>query len=72
VLVALSKKGKRLVDQVRKRRGEIFSRALAQLSEVEQAEVITALEKVIAALEQYEAKLAIKDRQEAFNTAGKQ
>jgi DNA-binding MarR family transcriptional regulator len=59
VLVALSGKGKRLVDQFRKRRREIFSRALAELDEAERAEVIAALEKVIAALEQYQSKLAI-------------
>lgn len=60
VLVALSAKGKRLVDQFRKRRRDIFTEALAQMDEGERAEVITSLEKVIAALEHYESNLAIK------------
>lgn len=60
VLVALSGKGKRLVDLFRKRRCEIFNAALAELDENERAEVVASLEKVIAALEQYESKLAIK------------
>ena len=65
VLVALSGKGRRLVDQFRQRRREIFSRALAQLGEAERAEVVAALEKVVTALEQYESKLAIKSRRQA-------
>ena len=63
VLVALSVKGKRLVDLFRKRRCEIFSAALAELDEVERAEVVASLKKVIAALEQYESRLAIKKQQ---------
>jgi DNA-binding MarR family transcriptional regulator len=59
VLVALSGKGKRLVDQFRKRRREIFSQALSQLEATERAEVIASLEKVLTALEQHQAKLAI-------------
>ncbi|HEY0007011.1 MAG TPA: MarR family transcriptional regulator [Pyrinomonadaceae bacterium] len=55
VMIALSAKGKRLVDQFRKRRGEIFSSALAAMKPVEQAEVVEALMKVIAALQRYEA-----------------
>jgi hypothetical protein len=54
-MIALSAKGKRLVDQFRKRRGEIFSSALAAMKPVEQAEVVEALMKVIAALQRYEA-----------------
>jgi DNA-binding MarR family transcriptional regulator len=65
VLIALSGKGRRLVDQFRQRRRDIFSRALAQLAEAERAEVIAALEKVVAALEQYESQLAIKSRRPA-------
>lgn len=71
VLVALSGKGKRLVDQFRKRRREIFSGALARLEETERAEVIASLEKVVAALEQYEARLAIKGAQDASNRVKK-
>jgi DNA-binding MarR family transcriptional regulator len=54
VLVALSARGKRLVDQFRKRRSEAFSGALASLSRTEQSEVIEALKKIIAALERNE------------------
>lgn len=56
VLVKLSAKGKRLVDQFRKRRSDIFSHALVRLSVDEQAEVIEAFEKVIKCLESYEAQ----------------
>jgi len=72
VLVALSGKGRRLIDQFRKRRREIFSRALAQLAASERAEVIASLEKVIAALEKYEAKLAIQKDRKASKKVSKQ
>jgi DNA-binding MarR family transcriptional regulator len=62
VLVALSLKGKRLVDQFRKRRRDIFTRALGQLDEKERAQVVASLEKVVGALEQFESKLAIRSR----------
>ncbi|HEY0404885.1 MAG TPA: MarR family transcriptional regulator [Pyrinomonadaceae bacterium] len=71
VLVALSVKGKRLMEQMRKRRCEIFSRALQQLDEVEREEVTASLEKVIAALEEYESKLAIESERTASNTTRK-
>lgn len=63
VLVALSGKGKRLVDLYRKRRCEIFSAALAELDEIERAEVGASLEKVITALERYESGLAINKQE---------
>lgn len=66
VLVALSSKGKRLVDLFRKRRCEIFSAALAELDEIERAEVVASLEKVIAALERYESGLAINNQQDSI------
>lgn len=56
VVITLSAKGRRLVDQFRQRRSEIFSRALTQLSEADQAQVIKALGKVIEALEEYESE----------------
>jgi DNA-binding MarR family transcriptional regulator len=65
VLVTLSGKGRRLVDQFRKRRLAIFSEGLAHLEAGERAEVVAALEKFVSALEQYESKLAIKSRREA-------
>lgn len=61
VIVALSPEGRQLVDQFRQRRSQIFSGALAQLSEAEQAQVIQAMEKVIEALERYESEIAKKE-----------
>lgn len=72
VLVALSGKGRRLVDQFRRRRREVFSRALAGLAEAERREVVASLEKVVAALEQYESRLAIKGRRHASNVVKKE
>ena len=54
VLVVLSVKGRRLVDQFRKRRALLFKGALARLGEGEQAQVIGAMEMVVRALESYE------------------
>ena len=55
VLVALSAKGRKLVDQFRQRRSDIFCGALAQLDEGEQAQVVEAMRKVALALESYES-----------------
>ena len=55
VIVALSDKGARLIDEFRKRRRDIFNRALADLSEIEQKQVMEALGKVVKALETYES-----------------
>ncbi|HEX8847703.1 MAG TPA: MarR family transcriptional regulator [Pyrinomonadaceae bacterium] len=56
VIVALSDKGTRLIDEFRKRRGAIFNWALADLSEIEQKQVIEILGKVVKALESYESR----------------
>jgi DNA-binding MarR family transcriptional regulator len=69
VIVALSVKGKRLVDQFRKRRSEIFCGALAYLSEAEQLRVVEALGKVIEALEKYESETVFGKRRELDSTA---
>jgi DNA-binding MarR family transcriptional regulator len=58
VLVALSAKGKRLVDQFRRQRSSIFSGALQYLSEDDQAQVVEGLSRVIEALERYESETA--------------
>ena len=58
VMVALSAKGKRLVDQFRRQRSDIFSGALRYLSGDEQAQVAEGLSKVIGALERYESESA--------------
>lgn len=57
VLVALSAKGKRLVDGFRKRRSIFFREVLTQLSETEQAHVIEAMKMMIMALESYEQEI---------------
>lgn len=59
VIVALSRKGAHLVDQFRKRRRDIFSRALADLSEADRQQVIEVLSRVVEALERYEASEAV-------------
>lgn len=56
VLVGLSAKGKRLVDQFRRQRKDIFNGALAYLNDAEQAQVVEGLSKVIEALERYESQ----------------
>jgi DNA-binding MarR family transcriptional regulator len=56
VIICLSAKGLRLIEEFRKRRGIFFRGALAQLSETEQAHVIEAMKTVISALESYEQK----------------
>lgn len=60
VLVALSDKGRKLVDQFRQSRRDIFNEALTHLSDDEQAQVIEVLGKVVRALESYETNLAVK------------
>jgi DNA-binding MarR family transcriptional regulator len=71
VLVKLSVKGKRLVDQFRKRRSDIFSNALARLDDDEQAVVIEAFEKVIKCLESYEAQTNCDERDSSSNKRNK-
>jgi DNA-binding MarR family transcriptional regulator len=58
ILIALSAKGKRLVDQFRKRRAELFHNALASLKGSEQEQLVEALGKVVLVLEEYETKMA--------------
>lgn len=55
VVVALSAKGKRLVDAFRKRRGMIFVGALEQMSATEQQQVLAALERLLESIENMEA-----------------
>lgn len=58
VIVALSRRGERLVDQFCERRREVFSSALALLSDVEQQQVGEALGMVIKALEGQQSSAA--------------
>ena len=46
VIIALSAKGKRLVDAFRKRRGAVFTRALERLNTSDQREALRALERI--------------------------
>ncbi len=55
VLVALSAKGRRLVEQFRARRSRLFGEALARLGEDDRRQVVEALGKVLAALESLRA-----------------
>ncbi len=57
VMVALSAKGKKLVDEFRDRRSDIFCDALAELSAPEQTQTVEALSKVLEALKTYELKV---------------
>jgi DNA-binding MarR family transcriptional regulator len=54
VVVGLSPKGRRLIDDFRKRRTVLFGEALSQLSEPEHAQVVQAMKLVIGALESSE------------------
>lgn len=73
VLVALSVKGRRLVDQFRRQRSDILNGALAYLSDAEQAQVVNGLSKVIKALERYESQQAgIRQHSEAGSESKKQ
>jgi DNA-binding MarR family transcriptional regulator len=60
VIVALSAEGRRLVDQFRQRRREIFNEALADLSEQERRQAFEVLEKVVRALESYESSASFR------------
>jgi DNA-binding MarR family transcriptional regulator len=53
VLVALSGAGRSLIDKFRERRNAIFGAALSQLSEAEQEQVVSSLQKLIAALAKF-------------------
>ena len=56
VIIRLSAKGSKMIEEFRKRRGVFFREALAQLNEKEQARVIAAMKTVIRALESYDQK----------------
>ena len=58
VIVALSEKGAELIDQFRQSRRDIFSRAIADLSDVDRRLVIEVLGRVVKALESYESSAA--------------
>jgi DNA-binding MarR family transcriptional regulator len=53
VHIALSERGRQTIDRFRKRRNSIFSGALSDMGEQDRAEVVTALDKIVTALEEY-------------------
>ena len=55
VIIELTEQGKRVVDRFRKRRSEVFAEALSRLEDLDRAEVIDALSKVVDALEGHDA-----------------
>ncbi len=57
VMIALTEQGKRVVDRFRKRRSEVFAEALSRLNDLDRAEVIDALSKVVDALEGHDDKV---------------
>lgn len=65
VMVALTEKGKRVVDRFRQRRNEVFAEALSRLSDKDRAEVIGTLGKVAAVLDGYET-YRLKDLQDTL------
>ena len=58
VIIALSSKGLKLVEQFRRRRGEAFEGALAELGVAERAEVLESMTKLVRALQSYESRSA--------------
>jgi DNA-binding MarR family transcriptional regulator len=57
VIIELTEQGKRLVDRFRRRRSEVFAEALSRLKDLDRAEVIDALSKVVEALEKHEERI---------------
>lgn len=69
VIVVLSDKGARLIDQFRQRRRDIFTRALTGLSETEQKLVIEVLGRVVRALESFEMGTATLQKTSVARTS---
>ncbi|HJQ23646.1 MAG TPA: MarR family transcriptional regulator [Blastocatellia bacterium] len=56
VMIALTERGRRAVDSFRQRRHTVISGALDFLDDLERAQIVLALSKMVGALEQYEAE----------------
>jgi DNA-binding MarR family transcriptional regulator len=67
VMIALTEQGKRVVDRFRKRRSEVFAEALSRLNDLDRAEVIDALGKVVAALEGHDENIVPPARDSILN-----
>jgi DNA-binding MarR family transcriptional regulator len=57
VMIALTERGRQAVDSFRERRHTIISGALAFLDDLERAQIILALSKMVGALEQFETAI---------------
>jgi DNA-binding PadR family transcriptional regulator len=57
VMIALTERGRQTVDSFRERRHTVISGALAFLDDLERAQIILALSKMVGALEQFEAAI---------------
>lgn len=57
VMIALTERGRQAVESFRERRHKVVSGALAFLDDLERAQIVLALSKMVGALEQYEAAL---------------
>ena len=57
VMIALTERGRHAVESFRERRHTIISGALAFLDDLERAQIVLALSKMVGALEQYEGDL---------------
>jgi DNA-binding MarR family transcriptional regulator len=57
VMIALTERGRQAVESFRERRHTIISGALAFLDDLERAQIVLALSKMVGALELYEADL---------------
>lgn len=55
VMIALTERGRRAVESFRERRHTIISGALAFLDDLDRAQIVLALSKLVGALEQFEA-----------------
>jgi MarR family transcriptional regulator, organic hydroperoxide resistance regulator len=71
VIVALSTRGRELVDQFRQHRRDIFSSALSHLGEEERRQIVEALVKVVASLEMVESGARRESHLEGPNSKAK-
>jgi len=69
VMVALTPKGRRAIDRFREKRGDIIRAALDCLSDVDRAEVMVSLVKMVAAFEAAQHRAALGERR-ASNLSG--
>jgi MarR family transcriptional regulator, organic hydroperoxide resistance regulator len=63
VMVALTDRGRRAVDTFRERRNTIFGGALAHLDDQDRPQIVSALAKMVEALEEYGAEREMQERE---------